>query len=157
MRSLVFFAVCLLVLVAGCSHSPRMIRHTPDVDVYRAEFLRNNPDGKYNQNIVKGEVSKGMTVLEVIASWGLPHVRRGAKPSDTESWTYYTIDEHTHKVVSYELVFVSDQLNRWVIDENVPGQGTLTPKDLIGIPTVGETPIGGLVDTPPDSEGKKKR
>jgi hypothetical protein len=111
-----------------------------DVDRYRSEYLKNNPDGKYNSNILNGEVTKGMDVFAVLASWGLPHLRRGSAQSSTESWVYYSLDEHTQKVLSYELIFVDDTLKRWILDDNAQALGTLTPRDLIGIPTTGDTP-----------------
>ena len=155
-KALCCLAVVFLVTVAtGCTHAPRLSRTTADIEIYRAEYMRNNPDGKYNEQIMKGEVTKGMDAVEVLASWGLPHLRRGSEHTDQESWVYYTIDDHTKQVISYELVFLSSELSRWFVDNNASGQGTLTPEDLVGMsrsadtsPDLGSTDTGTLRKKP---------
>jgi hypothetical protein len=134
-----------------------MSRGGEDVADLRSEYLRNNPEGEFNKHIVQSEVTKGMNVFEVLASWGLPHLRRGSQQSAAESWVYYTIDEHTDKVISYELVFIKDSLTRWIVDGNVPGLGTLTPRDLIGIPTVGLSPSGAEAKRASTDSGTLKK
>ena len=61
----------LVVLLAACSHLPHM-ESTDSTSSLRQEYLEMHPDGKYNARIMKGEVVKGMGVIEVLASWGLP-------------------------------------------------------------------------------------
>ncbi|MDH3216032.1 MAG: hypothetical protein OEN01_07030 [Candidatus Krumholzibacteria bacterium] len=147
--------VVVIAFAASCSHSPRLPRGTQEVASLRAEYLQNNPDDPFKGQILNSEVSKGMNVLQVLASWGLPNVRRGYAQGHSESWTYYAVDEHTQKLLSYELVFYKSTLSLWVMDGDAAGLGTLTPRDLIGIPTIGETPIGDPA-VAPDKRLKKK-
>lgn len=153
--------LCMIVVIgvmgaSACTHSPRLARSEEEVANYRSEYLRNNPNGKFNEQILKGEVTKGMDVFQVLASWGLPHLRRGSKNSDLESWVYYSLDDHTQHVISYELVFQTNTLSRWVVDNNAQGLGTLTPHDLIGIPTKGESPANRDLGSADSGTLKKK-
>jgi hypothetical protein len=86
----------------------------------REEYLRNHPDGRYNTLITDGRVVKGMGIIEVLASWGMPNDRRSSETGDTESWAYYARDEATQKLVSYELVFEGKILTRWVVRADLP-------------------------------------
>lgn len=109
----------LLVLVAtvavSCSQLPPSNKTNEEMAGIRAEYLQNNPDGKYTDHIMEGRVVKGMGTLEVLASWGLPNVRRNWNQDNAEYWTYYARDEHTRQVVSYDLVFEDKKLTRWVV------------------------------------------
>lgn len=118
----------LLVLVSvisvSCSRLPQSVRSNEELASIRAEYLQNHPDGKYNDHILEGRVVKGMNSLEVLASWGVPNVRRGWEHDKTEYWTYYAKDEHTEQLLSYELIFDDKVLSRWVIGDQVRGLGT---------------------------------
>ncbi len=125
--------ILLLVLVVtvavSCSRLPRSIRSNDEMASIRAEYLQNNPDGEYNGHITEGRVVKGMNTLEVLASWGVPNVRRGWELDKEEYWTYYAKDEHTQQLVSYDLVFDDRVLKRWVIGEAGAGLGTAQIED----------------------------
>lgn len=153
-RAVVVVAVALAVV--SCAHSPRLSRQSEDVTTLRAEYLNNYPDDEFKQQIINGEVRKGMNIFQVLASWGLPNVRRGVTRGTSESWIYYAVDEHTQKLMSYELVFQKRSLSYWIIDGDVPGLGTLTPRDLIGIPTIGESPGPDPAKASESSTLKKK-
>jgi len=139
--------VSLMALVASCSHAPRLNRDAGATADFRAEYLEDNPHDIFVDRIMQGEVDKGMNPMHVLAAWGLPNVRRSWKDSDAERWIYYTLDEYTSRIVSYELVFENGYVTRWLVDDNVRELGTLTPKDLIGGGTslqVTETTGSGL-------------
>ena len=125
--------ILLLVLVVtvavSCSRLPRSTRSNDEMASIRAEYLQNNPDGKYNGHITEGRVVKGMNNVEVLASWGVPNVRRGWEHDKTEYWTYYAKDEHTQQLVSYDLVFDDRVLHRWVIGAPGAGLGTAQIED----------------------------
>lgn len=112
--------VCALVfgiaLIASCSSLPQSTHLDEGQADLRAEYLENHPDGKFNQHITEGRVVKGMGIVEVLASWGIPNSRRGWKHGDAEYWAYYAKDEHTGQIVSYELIFEEQILSRWMVD-----------------------------------------
>jgi hypothetical protein len=99
----------------------------------RTQYLASNPDGKFNEQIVKGEVTKGMNLIEVLASWGLPTVRRTRPMCDGQHWTYYSIDEVTGGATSYDLIFEHRLLMRWVIENDVDMAADLPPRHLSGL------------------------
>jgi hypothetical protein len=85
----------------------------------RAEYLANHPEGAYNAYIRDGCVVKGMGSVEVLASWGLPNVRRPGAEPNVEFWEYYARDEQSQMLVSYELAFVDKVLNRWSLRKDI--------------------------------------
>lgn len=137
-------AVVTLVLAASCSQLPASNRSDEHTTGIRTEYLQNHPDGKYNNYIADGRVVKGMSVVEVLASWGLPNARRAAAKENSEFWTYYAKDEQTQQVVSYELVFLSRVLSKWVVhaeSQTALGSNQLIPSET---PTIQETlQLGG--------------
>ena len=138
------------IMAASCSHAPRLATVPATRDDLRVEYLRNNPDGKHNRHIRKGEVTRGMSVIEVLASWGLPNTRRAGGAERHEYWTYYSHDKHTDTYTSYALVFETRVLLRWVIESNINSYDALVQRDLIGIPPQGkpQQPVGakGSID-----------
>ena len=113
-------ALIVLALTASCSQLPQSSRTDEQMASIRAEFLQNHPEGMYNGYIQEGRVVKGMGIVEVLASWGLPNVRRPAPEGEVEFWEYYAKDEQTQRLVSYELVFEGKVLNRWAIHADLP-------------------------------------
>lgn len=106
--------------VSSCSRLPQSTRSNEHMTSIREEYLRNHPDGQFNALIMEGRVVKGMGIIEVLASWGLPNDRRSSGEGDSEYWAYYAKDEHTQKFVSYELVFENRMLTRWAIHADIP-------------------------------------
>ncbi len=109
------FVVSFVIAVSACSSMLRIDRDSADRTDIRENYLQNNPDGPHNARITNGEVVKGMGVIEVLASWGLPDVRRSSQQTSAEFWTYYTVDERSQMVSSYDLVFDNRVLSRWVV------------------------------------------
>ncbi|UCG51264.1 MAG: hypothetical protein JSW58_13870 [Candidatus Latescibacterota bacterium] len=156
MRSVVLLVLAMMVAVS-CSQLPRSTKSPEEMANLRSEYLQNHPDGTYNQHIMEGRVVKGMNTLEVLASWGLPNLRRSWKHDNSEYWTYYAKDEHTQRLVSYELVFEERVLHRWVVNTGVsPALGT-APVDPGTSRTITETLRLGTATTDPGSAGKKKK
>lgn len=104
-----------VVALSACSNMLRLNRDVEERADLRQNYLQNNPDGAFNNHIVKSEVVKGMNVIEVLASWGLPDVRTASKTTKAEFWTYFTVDDYSQTVSSYDLVFEDRQLRRWVV------------------------------------------
>jgi len=105
----------VLALAVSCSQLPQSSRSDEQITSIRAEYLENHPDGVYNTYIREGRVVKGMGIVEVLASWGLPNVRRPGPEGNVEFWEYYARDEQSNSLVSYELAFVEKALNRWTV------------------------------------------
>jgi len=147
--------VVTLALAASCSQLPASHRSDEHTTSIRAEYLQNHPDGKYNAYIAEGRVVKGMSVVEVLASWGLPNARRSVAQENSEFWTYYAKDEQTQQIVSYELVFQTKVLAKWVVhaeSQTALGSNQPNPSET---PTVEETLRLGPGDTGDGSVPKK--
>jgi len=82
----------------------------------REEYINHHPEGQYNDCIRNGEITKGMNIYEVIASWGLPNVYLVSRKEPTEHWIYYIEDNDTRSVMVYTLAFRDDMLAEWDID-----------------------------------------
>ena len=105
----------VLALAASCSQLPQSSRTDEQMTSIREEYLSNHPEGVYNAYIKEGRVVKGMGSVEVLASWGLPNVRRPGPEANAEFWEYYARDEQSNSLVSYELAFVDKLLTRWSV------------------------------------------
>ncbi len=145
--------VVTLVFAASCSKLPPSSRSDEHTTSIRAEYLQNHPEGEHNAYIAEGRVVKGMGIVEVLASWGLPNARRSVAKDNSEFWTYYAKDEQTQQVVSYELVFQAKVLSKWVVhaeSQTALGTNKLSPGET---PSVEETlqmgPGAGSEDASP--------
>lgn len=119
--------VVLFAMLVSCSHSPKTLRDSEAIRQIRLDYIRNNPDSPYKDYILKGEVVKGMNFMSVLASWGLPNVRRISEGLVYEHWIYYTQDKAAGVWNIYELIFRDQTLVGWKIDKNIAGQGGLMP------------------------------
>jgi hypothetical protein len=138
----------LFALVASCAHSPRSHKDSEAIKQIRLEYIRSNPDGEYNLHIQNGEVVKGMGFMGVLASWGLPNVRRISESSMYEYWTYYTEDKAAGMWTIYELMFKDQMLVSWIVDKNNAGEGGLRP-DYYKMPvSIGQGTNAGSSDPP---------
>jgi len=153
----VLLVVCAVALVASCSSLPQTTRTPDEMASIRTEYLETHPDGKYNDCIMEGRVVKGMNVLEVLASWGLPNARRGWQHDKTEYWTYNARDEHTKEMVSYELIFDDRVLSKWVVSAaDVATLGSASGEVSTSARTVQETLQLGNATSGTETNPKKK-
>jgi hypothetical protein len=148
--------VLVLALAVSCSPLPQSSRTDEQLTSLRAEYLKSHPDGKFNALITEGRVVKGMSDLEVLASWGLPNVRRAAETGTTQYWAYYAKDQQTNKIMSYELVFESKLLRRWDVRYDVGGSLGTTDIDPAITRTVEETLRLGTAVTSTETAAQKK-
>jgi len=151
------FVIVTLALAASCSKLPPSKRSDEHTTSIRAEYLQNHPDGKYNLHIAEGRVVKGMSVVEVLASWGLPNARRSVAQENSEFWTYYAKDDQTKQIVSYELVFQAKMLSKWLVHaQSEAGLGTnqMKPGEA---PTIEETLRLGPGSSTGEETSPKKR
>jgi hypothetical protein len=115
-----------LASVLSCSHNPRKISGTESDYLLqlRQEYLAANPDGAYNEYIKRGEVVKGMDLLEVLAAWGHPE-RRTKESSLTEHWIYREVDEDSKDWVLYTFTFRRNVLAEWDLMRHFAAGGTI--------------------------------
>lgn len=138
----------LFALVASCAHSPRSYKNSEAIKQIRLDYIRSNPDGQYNEHIRNGEVVKGMGFMGVLASWGLPNVRRVSEGGMYEYWTYFTEDKAAGMWTMYELMFKDEMLASWAVDKNITGQGGIRP-DFFKMPvSVGQGEMHGTGSMP---------
>lgn len=138
----------LIALVASCAHSPRSYKDSEAIKQIRLEYINSNPDSEYKEYVLKGEVVKGMGFMGVLASWGLPNVRRISESSLYEYWTYFTEDKDAGMWTMYELMFKDQMLVSWIVDKNIVGQGGIRP-DYYKMPvSVGQRTDYGASDMP---------
>lgn len=125
--------IALVVVIASCSHAPRLARESSETAAFRAQYLESNPDSPFNRHIERGEVTRGMGVMEVLASWGVPDRRQSVTQCNVEFWTYITYDDYRNTYTSYDLVFDARTLDRWVRTEDVASYEDLVQRDLTAL------------------------
>ena len=124
---LILSAVALLATSYGCSCVATVERATLTPAVGRAEYVKLHPDGAHNDCIRNGEIVRGMSAHEVVASWGLPNVYVLTRKSPSEQWIYYIKDRGSLAMLIYTLGFADDTLRVWNIDQKRDvGQGIVS-------------------------------
>ena len=112
-RHLACYALTVLAMIgAGCASAPPARTETPAIAELRADYMKEFPDGPNNGHIRRGEVVKGMTLYEVLASWGVPD-RRLVSDKGHERWVYVLLDDLSMDWVCYEYDFHSNALVDW--------------------------------------------
>ena len=107
----------LAVLQCGCSRISTVEREPLIAEETREAYCSAHPDSRYVQHIRDGEIVRGMSGNEVIASWGMPNVYLVSKNGDEEYWIYYVQDPVQNSVMVYSLCFDQDNvLSDWEID-----------------------------------------
>jgi hypothetical protein len=117
MRILAVITLSGLVLISlGCSSMHVVERENLVDPQLRADYIESHPDGKFNENIVNGEIKRGMFSEEVIASWGFPNVLLVDKDTENQYWVYYTKGSDSGSVMIYTLNFDKSNLADWDIE-----------------------------------------
>ena len=124
---LVLMSACLTV---SCTHVPRSTQDPESRADAREQYVKEHPDGKFNSRILEGEVTEGMSAIEVYASWGVPMVRRWTENKADENWTYEFRDKHNDDFVLYELFFADRVLARWTMSRSTAAMGFATAPSL---------------------------
>lgn len=130
-RRLVPFLV-LPLLLSTCSNQQRAINDDISVLQMREDYVQKHPAGRYNRFIEKGEIVRGMNLIEVSASWGLPEARWKSKDKAFEYWTFFGQDEISGDWSRYTLVFEKNVLVDWMLDRHFAKNGTLTEWHIPG-------------------------
>jgi len=134
----------VFVVIPACSHQLKLAREQDERSDIRQEYLLNNPNGQFNDHIIKNEVVKGMSVIEVLASWGLPDMRRAYSKTDSDIWTYYSVDVPSGQVASFDLVFEDRLLRRWVVVTEVMTLEKFYEQEAAAGQRISTTRPGGL-------------
>ncbi|NIM19438.1 MAG: hypothetical protein GTO51_03550 [Candidatus Latescibacteria bacterium] len=111
------------LVMYACSHCPKSYKETDTIIRSRQEYIRAHPEGPFNNHILNGEVVKGMGLMEVLASWGLPNSRNCSESGAQEFWTYYATGEQTGDIREYVLIFKDQTLSRWKVTLSVAEGG----------------------------------
>jgi len=139
---LILSAMALLATTYGCSCVSTIERADLTAAASRDEYVRLHPDGLHNGCIKNGEIVRGMSAREVIASWGLPNVYIAAKTTPAEQWIFYIKDHDSLSMLIYTLGFMDDTLQAWDIEQKrFVGQGIVSGRERLGT-----TPISLPVD-----------
>jgi hypothetical protein len=123
-------AVCSLVAASGCSCVSQMERANLTTAESRERYVSSNPGSQFKLNVANGEIVRGMSINDVVASWGLPNVYVVAKEKPREHWIYYMYEESTNSILEYTLSFSADTLEDWDVDQRrLSYLGTVTQID----------------------------
>jgi hypothetical protein len=122
---MVIFPVLLLLLavLVSCSHHPKTLAGSESILQGRQDYVSAHPDGIYNDHIVNGEVVKGMNLMEVLASWGLPNSRHHSESGAQEFWFFVSQEKESGMIRRYELVFEDQLLSDWKVILDSPAGG----------------------------------
>lgn len=147
--SVALWLPALFLVFCSCTHNPRMVSGTENDYLLRlrAEYFASNPDGVYNDFIRRGEVVKGMDLLEVLAAWGHPKTREKRSPS-TEQWFYLSVDEQSKDWFEYTFIFRDGILSDWELTRNLAAGGRVELPDRDGVLTKGVVAAGDQADAP---------
>lgn len=107
------------LMLASCASGPPVRDVDDSVLARRADYLRANPQGRFNEEILRSEVATGMDFDDMLASWGIPDTRIRAGGSDSERWVYVLADPYSHDWTRYDFVFVKRHLAQWEVMRNV--------------------------------------
>ena len=116
--------------LAACASAPPSRSTTPAIRELRDDYLANFPDGANNDHIKRGEIVKGMSLFEVLASWGIPDARVVAEEGSRERWIYVLLDDLSLDWIGYEYEFNGNQLVDWTTTRNVSNGLPLDTPDL---------------------------
>ena len=124
--------------LTGCATTPPSRTETPAIRDLRDDYFRTFPEGPNNDHIMRGEIVKGMSLFEVLASWGIPDARVVAAEGNRESWFYVLLDDLSLDWICYEYEFNGNSLVEWTTTRNVSnGLPLETPErvDALSLPS----------------------
>jgi hypothetical protein len=131
MKMAMILCVCAALAASiGCScvSTVERVNRTPVAS--REDYVKLNPDCDHGESIVNGEIVRGMSSREVLASWGFPNVYIVTRTSPAEQWIYYLKDRDSLTMLIYTLTFAEDTLQVWDVDQKrFVGQGIASTAD----------------------------
>lgn len=112
-------AVLAVSVVVSCANGPPRRADNPAILEIRDDYLRAHPTGRFNAEIVRGEVVVGMGYHDLLAAWGVPDARVAAADSSQERWTYVLRDDNEVDWVRYDFLFAARSVAAWETIRNV--------------------------------------
>ena len=130
--ALILAAVVSVATTYGCSCVSTVERANLAPAASREEYARLHPEGAHNDCIRNGEIVRGMSAHEVIASWGLPDVYITTKTTPAEQWIFYVKDRGSLSMLIYTLGFADDTLRAWDVEQKrFVGQGIVSATERV--------------------------
>lgn len=115
----------LLLCIAACASSG--LRRTqvvePDLVNLRSEYLAQNPESPFREQVSRGEIVKGMDLYGVLAAWGPPQ-HRSRDGDEFQRWLYVDLDDAMNQQVGYALEFEDGRLKSWDVHRSSIGLKT---------------------------------
>jgi hypothetical protein len=110
----------LIVGLAGCSTYNYMNDASPVLEQSRVDNTSSHPAGEFNDKILSGQVTKGMTRYEVLVAWGNPNYVRNRKMTPDgvviyEMWKYRE-NGGASNASTFILTFAGDLLDHIEVD-----------------------------------------
>ena len=144
MKMAMILCACVVLAASfGCSCVSTVERVNRTPVACREDYVMLHPESAHGENIVNGEIVRGMGSNEVLASWGLPNVYIVTRTSPTEQWVYYLRDRDSLTMLIYTLTFADDTLQVWDVDQKrFVGQGLASTgerKDDMPVSTAEDT------------------
>jgi hypothetical protein len=116
MKWISLIVIVMAVAAVGCSWVTSSERANLTKLQSREEYITEHPGGAYNPYIRNGEITKGMSTHEVLASWGYPNTYITSQRNAREHWIYYVQNEDSQSYMIYTLNFSGESLEGWSID-----------------------------------------
>jgi len=130
--TMILAAVALVATTYGCSCVSTVERANLTPAASREEYVKLHPEGVHNDCIRNGEIVRGMSAHEVIASWGLPDVYIMTKTTPAEQWIFYIKDRDSLSMLIYTLGFADDTLRAWDVEQKrFVGQGIVSAAERV--------------------------
>jgi hypothetical protein len=126
-------SVSAVFLLVGCATTLQLSQEKQPayLSELRAEYLSENPNGQYCDQVTRGLVVKGMDRFGVLASWGYPE-KRTREGMTKERWVYIDADESSGDTIEYTLAFLDGVLQDWYSTRLTTG---MTPVVRDHVPT----------------------
>ena len=116
--------------LSGCVTTLPYRSETPAIRELRDDYFRTCPEGPHNDRISRGEIVRGMSLFEVLASWGIPDARVVATEGNEERWIYVLLDDLSLDWICYEYEFQGNALMDWTSTRKVSNGLSLDAPDL---------------------------
>lgn len=121
--TLVVIAVLALMTALGCSGVSTVEKADLTNPTAREGYVKTHLGDVHAMFVRDGEITKGMSADEVIASWGMPNVYSLSRTEPSENWIYYVKARDSAVIFIYTLTFRADTLAMWDIEQRrVAGQ-----------------------------------
>jgi hypothetical protein len=128
--TLVFITGIALVTALGCSGVSTVEKANLTNPTAREGYVKTHAGDLHTMFVRDGEITRGMSADEVIASWGMPNVYSLSRTEPSENWIYYVRARDSAMILIYTLTFRADTLAAWDIEHRrLVGQAIVSTFD----------------------------